>query len=316
MKNKTGIVFYKNRVEVRLEENTLWLTQSEIAKLFDVDRSGITKHINNIFAAKELSQKSNVQFLHIANSDKPIKFFNLDVIISVGYRINSQKATQFRIWATNVLKKHLIDGYTINEKRLQEAQNKYKELQNTLALFSKNISKSENVSDEAKGILQVISGYSRALDILDKYDHQQLKIPKGGKEDFKITYEKASEIINVIRADFKSDLFGQERGDSFKSSIKDIYQTFDGEEVYKSVQEKAANLLYFIVKNHCFNDGNKRIAATIFIVYLQKNKILIDKNGVRIIDDNALAALTLMIAESDAREKDMIIKIVVNLLNV
>jgi prophage maintenance system killer protein len=309
----------KTRIDVQFENNTVWLTQSQIANMFDIDRTGITKHINNIFLTNELNEKSNVQFLHIANSDKPIKMFSLDVIISVGYRINSKKATQFRIWATNIIRKHLIDGYTLNTNRLKEleiSQKKYKELQATLDLLEKNIGKSQNVTDETKGILKVINGYSKALDILDAYDHQTLKIPKGNKEKFQFTYEVASKIVNAMRKDFQSDLFGQERGESFKSSIIDIYQTFGGQDVYPSVQEKAANLLYFIIKNHSFNDGNKRIAAAIFVVYLQKNNIFVDKKGHRIIDDNALAALTLMIAESNPKEKETIIKIVVNLLKV
>jgi len=314
MNAKANIVIYKGKIEVKLEENTLWLTQENIANIFEIDRSGVTKHLHNIFSTNELDEKSNVQFLHIANSDKPVKFYNLDVIISVGYRVNSQKATQFRIWATSVLKKHLVDGYTINESRLKAAQEKYAELQNAISLFSKNITKSADVSNEAKGIIQVLESYSKGLEVLDRYDHQTLKTPKGNKDKYKLTYDKANKVIDALRSDFASSLFGQEREKGFQSILMDIYQTFGGQDVYPSAQEKAANLLYFIVKNHCFSDGNKRIAAAMFVIYLDGNKILFNKNKERIIDNNSLAALTLMIAESNPKEKDIIIKIILNLL--
>jgi prophage maintenance system killer protein len=253
--------------------------------------------------------------MHIANSDKPVKFYNLDVIISVGYRVNSKRGTQFRIWAANILRKHLVDGYTINEKRLKSAQYKYQELQKSFKLLD-NIIQLETVSYETKGIIQVITEYSRALDILDDYDHKRLSVPKGTKRTrFRLTYSEAKKIIEAMREKFKdSALVGQEKDKSFKSSLGAIYQTFGGKDVYPTVEEKAAHLLYFVTKNHSFVDGNKRIAATLFVCFLQKNKILLRKDGSKRIDDNALVALTLMIASSKANEKAIMIKIILNLL--
>lgn len=320
--NETGkIVIYQTKsgqakLEVKISDDTIWLTQLQISYLFNVDRTVVTKHINNIFNTRELLKESNVQKMHIAKSDKPVSFYNLDVIISVGYRVNSIQGTQFRIWATNILRKHLVDGYTINKQRIKEVESKYFELQKTINMLASNIKTSSLVSEEAKGILQVIGRYSKALDILDRYDHQNLEAPKGKKKEiFKITYENAEEIIAVIQSEFKeSSLVGREYKDSFKSVLKDIYQTFDGKELYSTVEEKAGNILYLITKNHCFVDGNKRIAASVFVLYLQNNNILFDKGGMRRIDDNALVALTLMIATSKPQEKDTIVKIISNLL--
>ncbi len=320
--NETGkIVIYQTKsgqakLEVKISDDTIWLTQLQISYLFNVDRTVITKHINNIFNTRELLKESNVQKMHIAKSDKPVSFYNLDVIISVGYRVNSIQGTQFRIWATNILRKHLVDGYTINKQRIKEVERKYLELQKTINMLASNIKTSNLVSEEAKGILQVIGRYSKALDILDRYDHQNLEVPKGKKKEiFKITYENAEEIIAVIQSEFReSSLVGREYKDSFKSVLKDIYQTFDGKELYSTVEEKAANILYLITKNHCFVDGNKRIAASVFVLYLQNNNILFDKSGLRRIDDNALVALTLMIATSKPQEKETIVKIISNLL--
>jgi len=317
MKGKSNIVIYKGKIEVKLEENTLWLTQRQVADIFGVNIPAVSKHLKNIFDSGELSEISVVSKMETTAADGKnylTTFYNLDVVISVGYRVNSQKATQFRIWATSVLKKHLVDGYTINEKRLKAEQDKYKELQNAIALFSKNIEKSIDTSMETKGIVKVLETYSKGLDVLDGYDHQSLIVPKGSKEKYKFTYDKAQKVINAMKSDFASDLFGHERENGFKSILMDIYQTFGGKEVYPTAQDKAAHLLYFTVKNHCFSDGNKRIAAAMFVVYLDGNKILINKNGERIIDNNSLAALTLMIAESDPKEKDVIIKIILNLL--
>jgi prophage maintenance system killer protein len=309
------VVLYRNRLEVRLEKETVWLSQKQMAELFATERSVITKHVRNIFQTNELEEKSNVQKMHIANSDKPVKFYNLDVIISVGYRVNSKRGTQFRIWAANILRKHLVDGYTINEKRLKSAQYKYQELQKSFKLLD-NIIQLETVSDETKGIIQVITEYSRALDILDDYDHKRLSVPKGTKRTrFRLTYSEAKKIIEAMREKFKdSALVGQEKDKSFKSSLGAIYQTFGGKDVYPTVEEKAAHLLYFVTKNHSFVDGNKRIAATLFVCFLQKNKILLRKDGSKRIDDNALVALTLMIASSKANEKAIMIKIILNLL--
>ncbi|MEW6097157.1 MAG: virulence protein RhuM/Fic/DOC family protein [bacterium] len=244
---------------------------------------------------------------------RKMNLYNLDMIISVGYRVNSKRATQFRIWATNVLKRHLVDGYTINEKRLKVAEHKYNELQNSLRLLS-NVLALDKVSDETKGLIQVITEYSRALDLLDEYDNNRLPIPKGTTQlKYTLTYQEARIIIDEMKKKFKSSaLFGQEKDKSFESSLKTIYQTYDGKELYPTIEEKSANLLYFVVKNHSFVDGNKRIAAALFICFLQKNEILTRKDGTRRIDNNALVALTLMIATSKPSEKDAMIKVILN----
>ncbi|OHB69825.1 MAG: cytochrome C biogenesis protein CycH [Planctomycetes bacterium RBG_16_41_13] len=313
--SKGQVIVYKNKVEVRLEQETVWLTQKQMAELFDTERSVITKHLRNIFESKELEEKSNVQKMHIAHSDKPVAFYNLDAIISVGYRVNSKQGTQFRIWATNVLRKHLVDGYTINEKRLKAAAHKYQELQKSLKLLG-NVVRLESISDEAKGLIQIITEYSRALDILDDFDHERLSVPKGTVQTkYELTYEEAKIIIATMRKKFSdSALVGQEKDASFKSSIGSVYQTFDRQDVYPTVEEKAAHLLYFVTKNHSFIDGNKRIAAALFVCFLQKNGILLRNDGTKRIDDNALVALTLMIAVSKPQEKDSMIKVILNLL--
>jgi prophage maintenance system killer protein len=315
-KSKGKIILYQNRLEVRLVEDTIWLTQKQMSELFKTERSVITKHIKNIFATGELDEKSNVHFLHIANSDKPVTFYNLDVIISVGYRVNSLQGTQFRIWATNILRKHLINGYTINEKRLKAKEEKIKELQQAVCLLG-NIMSLESVADEAKGIIGIISEYTRALNILDNYDHQSLASPTGTKRSkFILTYEKAKKIIEQMRLKFNDlPLVGREKDQSFKSSLAAIYQTFAGRDLYPVVEEKAANLLYFVTKNHSFVDGNKRIAAALFVLFLQKNGILLRNDGSKRIDDNALVALTLMVASSKPSEKDIMIKVILNLLD-
>lgn len=312
------IVLYKNKLEVRLEKKTVWLRQEQIATLFGTQRPAITKHLSNIFKTKELEEFSVCSILELTASDGKkykTKFYNLDAIISVGYRVNSSRATQFRIWATNVLKKHLVDGYTINEKRLRLSEHKYRELQNSIKLLG-NIVNLEKVSDETKGLIKIITEYSRVLDILDDYDNQKLSVPKGTKQErYKLTYDEAYKIIHILKEKFvDSKFFGQEKDESFKSSIGTIYQTFGGEDVYKTVEEKAAHLLYFVTKNHSFVDGNKRIAATLFICFLQNNNILLRKNGSKRIEDNTLVALTLMIAASKTQEKENIIKVILNLL--
>jgi prophage maintenance system killer protein len=274
--------------------------------------------LRNIFEEKELNKDSVVAKYATTASDGKIynvEYFNLDAIISVGYRVNSKRGTQFRIWATNVLRKHLVDGYTINEKRLKAHQNKINELQNAVHLLC-NVALLESVSDEAKGIVQIISEYSRALNILDDFDHQRLASPKGTKKSkYKLTYEEARNIIEQMKKKFRdSALVGQEKDKSFQGSIGTIYQTFDGKDLYPTTEDKAAHLLYFVTKNHSFVDGNKRIAAAMFICFLQRNGILLGKDGNKRIDDNALVALTLMIAASKPSEKDIMIKVILNLL--
>jgi len=255
--------------------------------------------------------------LHIPFSDKPVKFYNLDVIISVGYRVNSSRATQFRIWATNVLKRHLIDGYTINEKRLREQALKLQALQCAVKLIGSMKDRKQLEYKEAMGLLEVINDYNYALGLLDDYDYKRLKISRTSKgEKFVLSYEFAVEAVNKIKERIgSSDIFGTERDKSFKSSVTSIYQTFDGKDLYPSIEEKAANLLYFIVKNHSFVDGNKRIAASIFLWFLENNGILHREDGSKRIADNALVALTLMIAESAPAEREVIVTLVVNLIN-
>ena len=307
----------KVQLEVKLKRDTVWLTQADIASLFRADRSVITKHLRNIFNSKELDEKSNVQKMHIAFSDKPVKFYNLDVVISVGYRVNSLRATQFRVWATTILRKHLIDGYTLNEKCLQQRTLKLRTLQSAIKLIGSIKDRKQLEYKEAIGLIEVINDYNYALGLLDDYDYKRLKISHISKEEkFSLSYEVAVKAVRELKKKFGgSSLFGAMRDQSFKSSIASIYQTFGGKDLYPSVEEKAANLLYFIVKNHSFVDGNKRIAASIFLWFLEKNGLLYKEDGAKRIADNALVALTLMIAESDPSERDVIITLVVNLIN-
>ena len=317
-----AIVIYRTKdkkvqLEVKLDRETVWLTQANIASLFRTDRSVITKHLRNIFDSRELDKKSNVQKMHIAFSDKPVKLYNLDVVISVGYRVNSLRATQFRVWATGILRKHLIDGYTLNKNRLQQYTLKLRALQNAIKLIGSMKGRKQLEYKEAMGLLEVISDYSYALELLDDYDYKRLKISQTSKgEKFVLTYKAAARVVRKLGKKFgNSNLFGAMRDQSFKSSVASIYQTFSGKELYPSIEEKAANLLYFIVKNHSFVDGNKRIGASIFLWFLEKNGLLYKADGSKRIADNALVALTLMIAESDPGERDVIVMLVVNLIN-
>jgi prophage maintenance system killer protein len=320
---KGEIVIYKAKggplIDVRLKEETVWLTQKQMSELFQKDVRTVNEHIKNIFAEGELTTRAVIRKFRITASDGKsydTTHYNLDVVISVGYRVKSLRGTQFRIWATNVLRKHLVDGYTINEKRLQAQQNKINELQNAVRLLG-NVALLEGVSDEAKGIVQIISEYSRALNILDDFDHQRLTSPKGTKKSkYKLTYEEARTIIEQMKKKFRdSALVGQEKDKSFEGSIGAIYQTFDSKDVYPTTEDKAAHLLYFVTKNHSFVDGNKRIAAALFVCFLQKAGILLDIDGRKRIDDNALVALTLMIAASKPSEKEIMIKVILNLMN-
>ncbi|MFH1458748.1 MAG: virulence protein RhuM/Fic/DOC family protein [Candidatus Omnitrophota bacterium] len=316
------IVLYKKGLEVQIKEETVWLSQKQMADLFQKDVRTVNEHIVNIYREKELQKKPTIRNFRIVQKEgkrkvtRNVDFYNLDVIISVGYRVKSQRGTQFRIWATKVLKQHLIDGYTINEKRLRKQEKKYLELKNAIKLIG-NVVQIENLSAEAKGIAQVVSEYTRALDILDDFDHKKLKIPRGKKRSkYILTYKNARAIIQELKKKFKSsNIIGQEKDQSFKSSIAAIYQSAGGKDAYSTVKEKAANLLYFVTKNHSFVDGNKRIAAALFIFFLDKNDILYRKDGNRIIDVNTLVALTIMIACSNASEKDTMIKVIVNLMS-
>ena len=325
--DKKDIILYqaedgKISVDVNIKDETIWLNLNQIAELFGRDKSVISRHIRNIYKDEELNRSSTVAFFATVQNEggrkieRNIEFYNLDLIISVGYRVNSKRGTQFRIWATNLLKQHLINGYTINEKRLKEQTQKLSDLQNTIKILKRTIENQVKELDEAKGLLKVISDYSYALTILDEYDHQNVKMRDTTKrEAYVLTYEEAVEVINSMKTEFSSGLFGNEKDESFKGSLGAIYQTAFGEEVYPSIEEKGANLLYFIVKNHSFSDGNKRIAAAIFIYFMNKNRILYREDGSKRMADNTLVAITLMIAESRPQEKEIIVKVLVNLIN-
>ena len=308
-----------SQIEVTFENETVWLTQEQLVRLFQRDQSVISRHIRNVFNEGELEEKSNMQKMHIANSDKPIIQYNLDVIISVGYRVKSKQGTQFRQWATQRLKDYLVQGYALNEKRLKEASGKFKSLQNAIKLAAQAGNNESLSTIEAKGIIEIIEQYAYALELLDQYDHQNLSIniPNEKETDIKkLTYENAIHQIKIWRKFQKTgNLFGNEKDQSFKSSLKTIYQTFEGIDLYPSIEEKAANLLYFIVKNHSFSDGNKRIAAGLFVYFLNINNKLLNNYGLKRIGDNALVAITIMIAESKSEEKNTMAKLVVNLIN-
>ena len=299
----------KISLEVRLEKETLWLTQKQMAMLFDTERSVITKHLRNIFNSGELNEKSNVQKMHIPGSDKPVAFYNLDVIISVGYRVNSKRGTQFRIWATQVLRDHLLKGYTVNAKRLEE-------LKQAIHVVARVADRRRLSGDEATALLKVVSEYSFALNLLDDYDHgRPPKVTAKPQPTVPVSLEEARRIVTVLRERFGgSPLFGKEKDESLEGSLNAVFQTAGGEELYPSREEKAANLLYFLVKNHHFVDGNKRIGAAIFLWFLEKNGILTGAGGQARISQEALVALTLMIAESDPKERKMMTHLTVALL--
>ena len=306
----------QTRIDVRLENDTVWLTQAQMADLFQKDQSVIARHISNVFKEGELDDKSNMHFLHnTIYKYRPTRIYSLDVIISVGYRVKSKRGTAFRIWARNVLKDYLIKGYAINEQLRHEQLG---ELRQLVGMLGRTIQSQPLLStDESQALFDVVTDYTYALDTLDNYDYQRLTIEKTTQEErFHATYENAKREIDALREKFGgSTLFGNEKDDSFHSSIGQIYQTFGGEELYPSVEEKAAMLLYLVTKNHSFSDGNKRIAATLFLWFLNNNGILYNKDGSKRIADNTLVALTLMIAESRTEEKDVMVKVVVNLIN-
>jgi len=309
-------------IRVHFENESVWLSQKQMAVLFGKDTDTIGLHLKNIYSEEELVELPTTEVFSVVQIEgkrsvkRSILHYNLDAIISVGYRVNSKQGTQFRQWATQRLKDYLVKGYAINEKRLKEAENKFQELKQAVSLLETIVKTKEITGDEAQGLLKVLSDYAFALDILDQYDHQTLKIEEtDNKEVFRISYTEAKKAIGGLKTKFGgSQLFGNEKDDSFKGSLQTIYQTFDGIELYSSVEEKAAHLLYFVTKNHSFSDGNKRIAAFLFVWFLDRNALLCHQ-GNKVIDDNALVALTLMIAESKSDDKDMMVKVVVNLIN-
>jgi prophage maintenance system killer protein len=318
-KTETG----QTQIDVRLEEETVWLTQAQMIALFESSKANISEHIKHIFSSGELDDNSTVRKFRTVQREgkrevaRDRMHYNLDVVISVGYRVNSKRGILFRQWANKILKDYLIKGYSINEKILQEKTRQLEELKNVVRLQEKVISEHDLNTDESAGLIKIIAQYSRALDLLDDYDHQRLEVPEeGSREVFQITYNESRKAIDELGRQTKFEgLFGREKDDSFKGSLENIYQTFGGEDLYPTTEEKAAHLLYFVVKNHSFSDGNKRIAAFLFVWFLDRNQILYTQTGNKVIPDNALVALTLLIAESHPGDKEMMIKVIVNLIS-
>ena len=293
------------KLTVPVENETVWLTQAQMTELFQVNRTVITRHVNNVFKENELVRESNVQKMHIANSDKPVQFYSLDVIISVGYRVKSSRGVEFRQWANKILRQYIVQGYAINEKRIEA-------LQRTVNIQTKMLACTLEV-DEAE-ILKAVDLYTNALMLLDQYDHQSLKKPAGSKDIYRITYEECRNMVNAMEDSFHSDVFGVEKEKGkVEGILAAVYQNVFGGDVYPSLEEKAANLLYFMIKDHPYADGCKRIAASLFLEFLARNDILY-KDGQKRISDGALVAITLMIAESDPKEKDIMVNLVMNLL--
>ena len=326
--NKGEIVIYQTEdgqtsLEVKLIEETVWLNLNQMAELFKRDKSVISRHVSNIFKTEELSREATVakyatvQMEGSRRITRNIEHYNLDVMISVGYRVNSLRGTQFRIWANKILKDYLVKGYTLNEKRLQSQIEKYEALKQSIKLIDNIIDRKLLSTSESEGLLKVIGDFSYALDTLDRYDYGKLELAHiSDRAAKRISYEEAKGAIKIMQGRLSdSTLFGREKDNSFSSSLNTIYQTFDGKDLCPSIEEKAAHLLYFIVKNHSFVDGNKRIAAAIFTWFLERNGLLYKSDGTKRLADNALVALTLMIAMSDPKEKDIITKIIVNLIN-
>ncbi|MBP5781034.1 MAG: virulence RhuM family protein [Clostridia bacterium] len=296
----------KVSLPVTIKNDSVWLTLDQVAELFGRDKSTVSRHIHNVFRENELDRSSTVaknatvQFEGSREIERMIEYYNLDVIISVGYRVKSQRGVEFRKWANSILKDYILRGYAVNELRM-------KQLGSTVKLLKRV----KNDLD-AEQVLSVIERYSSALDLLDDYDHQTLKRPAGQGATYVLTYEECRDVIDRMRFGNESALFGKEKDDSFKGSVGNIYQSFGGQELYPTVEEKAANLLYYVTKNHSFIDGNKRIAATIFLYFLDRNGILYDQNGDKTIDDHTLVALTIMIAESRPEEKELMISVIMN----
>ena len=320
--NRGEIVLYqtadgRTSIDVKLENDTVWLTQAQMSIVFDKDQSVIARHIKNALLEGEIDE-SNMQILHNTLSRyKPTTVYNLDVIISVGYRVHSQRGVQFRRWANSVLKEYLIKGYAVRNDLAQQKYNDLKQLVDVMGRAMNYLETPDSpAGEQIKSIFEVVKDYTYALDTLDSYDYQALTIKSTTKEQFHATYEDAMAVIMELKTKFgESELFGHEKDESFHSSIGQIYQTWDGIDLYPSVEEKAAMLLYLVVKNHSFTDGNKRIAATLFLWFMENNRILYGSDGHKRIADNALVALTLMIAESKTDEMDMMVKVVVNLIN-
>ena len=303
----TELILFKSgdtalSVPITSDRETVWLTQDQMSELFDTARSSIAYHIGRVFSEGELNRDTSVEIFDrsTGNASRPPMYYNLDVIISVGYRVKSKRGVEFRKWANGVLKDYIMRGYAVNEARIRQ-----------LGEVVRLMKRTQNDLD-GRQVLSVIERYSNALDLLDDYDHQTMKRPKGTEAAYVLTYEECRHVIDQMRFGNESDLFGREKDDSFKGSIGNIYQSFGGQEVYPSLEEKAANLLYFVTKNHSFLDGNKRIAATVFLYFLDRNGMLYDTDGNKTLDDHTLVALTIMIAESRPEEKEMMVSVIMN----
>lgn len=306
MANEKEIVLFEMEdrsiaLPVSVESDTVWLSANQMAILFGRDEKTIRKHINNVFSEEELTRENNTQKMRVVGVKQAVPFYTLDVIISVGYRVKSKRGVEFRRWANSVLKEYIIKGYAVNHNRMNQL--------NEVIQVMKRVESSL----DSKQVLTVVERYSHALELLDAYDHQNMTRPKGSEAIYVLTYEECRKVIDSMKFGESSSLFGNEKDDSFKGSIGAVYQSFGGEDLYPTLEEKAANLLYFVTKNHSFSDGNKRIAATIFLYFLDKNGVLF-QNGGKLIDDHTLVALTIMIAESNPEEKEMMISVIMNCL--
>ena len=304
--NRNEIIIFETedhqiKLEVNVERETVWLSANQMAILFERDEKTIRKHVNNVFSEDEVNRDNNTQKMRVDGVKQSVPFYSLDVIISVGYRVKSKRGVEFRKWANSVLKQYILQGYAVNNSRISQ-----------LGEVIQIMKRTENALD-SKQVLTVIEKYSEALELLDSYDHQNMTRPKGNTATYELTYEECREVIANMRFGDESDLFGKEKDDSFKGSIGNIYQSFGGRDVYPTLEEKAAHLLYFVTKNHSFFDGNKRIAATMFLYFLDKNGVLFP-NGKKLIDDHTLVALTIMIAESKPEEMEMMITVIMNCL--
>jgi len=302
-------------MDVHLKDETVWLTQAQMEKLFQRDQSVISRHMNNIFKEGELQRRSNMQKMHIANSDKPVAFYNLDVIISVGYRVKSLRGTQFRIWATTILKNHLVRGYSLNQRRL--AEKGVEEVRQILSLLAGTLESHNLVSDEGLAVLEVVNRYARTWQLLLQYDENNLPAPETkhvAKSNLEI--DKARQAIAVLKKELMvrkqaSEIFGQERGNALSGIVGAVQQTFDGKDLYPSVEEKAAHLLYFVIKDHPFTDGNKRIGSFLFLLFLKMNDLLDQKS----FSNRALVALALLTAASEPGQKELMVRLIVNLIS-
>lgn len=308
--NRNEIILFETKnkeikLNVPVNNETVWLNQAQMAELFAVDRTVVTRHISNVFKEQELERESNVQKMHIANADRPVQFYSLDVIISVGYRVKSQRGIEFRQWANSVLKQYIVKGYAINEKRLQA-------LEKTVDIQTRMLANTLDV--EEIDVLRAVNEYTEALLLLDQYDHQKLTKPNGNMPVYHITYEDCVSMVSKMKGSFNTDVFGVEKEPGKVAGIiAAVYQSIFGEDAYPSLEEKAANLLYFMIKDHPYTDGCKRIAASLFLEFLDKNNALFDNNKKKL-SDGALVAITLMIAESEPEEKDIMVTLVMNLL--